>query len=430
MKIRKMSMMILLLVGVFTFVACSKNDIEEDTNSRNGQSQNQQGGQGNKKGKDGEDDEGKGKGKKNGEEEKPGNDEDNQGEGEGNGKGKGDEDKGKEGEGEGKQDKLKPEAPYMASRLVASWRKGVQEKDIYSALDVYKLMEQPSTISADVLKPLLEFHSSMPDGSRHYKFTDDEVKQVGIEVLPYIPANSAIELKLSYKGAPSTLPNTLLYSQATYYEYQIEINQDYVKSHAMRGINSHPTQFFKSLFTYDESKCSNPVVTQTMPRDQANTLTLFFTIEDPRYSNPTPIALQKDLKGFLPLEEVLNRVTFVNSHEMLVGVKEFIAQKKDPSRQEHLQLLNNRMVNKKWLSTSIFEYNGEELNYDDSRPGKGFALSGLTGDALDVYLDVENYALTSAVRKGNDLTITLSLQQVNGLEAQRSWEFTLKGVWK
>lgn len=317
--------------------------------------------------------------------------------------------------------KTKPSDSYMGTRGVAkNWK--VDANIFLEKIEIADLYDNPEKITTNILKDLVTFEASEPEGKNHYILTEEDFPHLGIQDLNYDGQN--ITFYTSYKGVKSSFKSSLPFNSTEYYQKKILVNKDYVSNHYMRGI--YENDLYGWVLSFDRQKYDVDLTKDGKYKDDHNN-TLRFTLEVTDKQTNKTTTITKEVEGFKTLKQLADDLSITSTGQLETLVKTKLTELKNRNllNNDLTKQLQNVFINQKWIqqTTITVKSNGDVLSWLDNEH--------LTGEQnnIDIYLDNPKFALTSASLNGNDLHMVIEFQHTNdGLVINKTYNIIAHNV--
>ncbi len=313
----------------------------------------------------------------------------------------------------------KPDDVHMAKRAVVTWKEEIDYLKEFNFDELYRV-KNTSLFTLEYLSKFITIYSTEVDGSNHYIFNNDDLKQVSISNIQYKASNSNegnITFELSYKGikgAKASLP----FNKQAYYTDFVGLNTDVIKKKYMYGVYENLDVFLRNMLAFDKTKIIPELVTKNK-NSGSNSIdvTLKLTSGD---GKETEIAtIHKTLMGFKPLSDLKTELVLANGFELGEYFGKKFRDSKDGDLLERMKFIDPRV----WIGKAQFSIkrNGNFISLDKEEVAlRGensivtlYTPSDHLGENKDIYLKEPHFTVIQAKKEGNYLHLVLQLVAVN-----------------
>lgn len=313
----------------------------------------------------------------------------------------------------------RPNDIHMAKRAVVTWKEGVDYLKEFNFDELYRVKNM-SLFTLEYLSKFITIYSTEVDGSNHYVFNDDDLRQVSISNIQYKPSNSNegnITFDLSYKGIKGAKAS-LLFNKQTYYSDYVTLNSNVIKQKYMYGVYENLDVFLRNMLAFDKTKIIPELVTKNK-NGASNSIDVTLKLISGDGKETEIATIHKTLTGFKSLNYLKNELVLAHGFEL----GEFFGKKfrdaKDGDLLERVKLIDSRV----WIGKAQFSIkrNGNfiSLNKEEvSLRGENSIVTLYTpsdhlGENKDIYLKEPHFTVIQAKKEGNYLHLVLQLVAVN-----------------
>lgn len=313
----------------------------------------------------------------------------------------------------------KPNDIHMATRAVVTWKEGVDYLKEFNFDELYRV-KNTSLFTLEYLSKFITIYSTEVDGSNHYVFNDDDLRQVSISNIQYKPSNSNegnITFNLSYKGikgAKASLP----FNKQTYYSDFVTLNSNVIKQKYMCGVYENLDMFLRNMLVFDKTKIIPELVTKNK-NGALNSIDVTLKLISADGKETEIATIHKTLTGFKPLNDLKNELVLANGFELGEYFGKKFRDAKDGDLLERVKLIDPRV----WIGKAQFciKRNGNfiSLNKEEvALRGENSIVTLYTpsdhlGENKDIYLKEPHFKVIQAKKEGNYLRLVLQLVAVN-----------------
>ena len=313
----------------------------------------------------------------------------------------------------------KPNDIHMAKRAVVTWKEGVDYLKEFNFDELYRV-KNTSLFTLEYLSKFITIYSTEVDGSSHYVFNDDDLKQVSISNIQYKPSNSNegnITFDLSYKGikgAKASLP----FNKQTYYSDFVTLNSNVIKQKYMHGVYENLDVFLRNMLVFDKTKIIPELVTKNK-NGTSNSIDVTLKLISADGKETEIATIHKTLIGFKSLNDLKNELVLANGFELGEYFGKKFRDAKDGDLLEKVKLIDPRA----WIGKAQFSIkrNGNFISLDKEEVvlrGENSIVTLYTpadhlGENKDIYLKEPRFTVIQAKKEGNYLRLVLQLVAVN-----------------
>lgn len=313
----------------------------------------------------------------------------------------------------------RPNDIYMATRAVVTWKEGVDYLKEFNFDELYRV-KNTSLFTLEYLSKFITIYSTEVDGSNHYVFNDDDLRQVSISNIQYKPSNSNegnITFDLSYKGikgAKASLP----FNKQTYYSDFVTLNSNVIKQKYMYGVYENLDVFLRNMLAFDKTKIIPELVTKNK-NGASNSIDVTLKLISADGKETEIATIHKTLMGFKPLSDLKTELVLAHGFELGEYFGKKFRDAKDGDLLERVKLIDPRV----WIGKAQFSIkrNGNfiSLNKEEvSLRGENSIVTLYTpsdhlGENKDIYLKEPHFTVIQAKKEGNYLRLVLQLVAVN-----------------
>lgn len=313
----------------------------------------------------------------------------------------------------------RPNDIHMAKRAVVTWKEGVDYLKEFNFDELYRV-KNTSLFTLEYLLKFITIYSTEVDGSNHYVFNDDDLKQVSISNIQYKPSNSNegnITFDLSYKeikGAKASLP----FNKHMYYSDFVTLNSNMIKQKYMHGVYENLDVFLRNMLVFDKTKIIPELVTKSK-NSGSNSIDVTLKLISGDGKETEIATIHKTITGFKPLSDLKNELVLAHGFELGEYFGKKFRDAKDGDLLERVKLIDPRV----WIGKAQFSIkrNGNfiSLNKEEvSLRGENSIVTLYTpsdhlGENKDIYLKEPHFTVIQAKKKGNYLRLVLQLVAVN-----------------
>lgn len=313
----------------------------------------------------------------------------------------------------------KPDDIHMATRAVVTWKEGVDYLKEFNFDELYRV-KNTSLFTLEYLSKFITIYSTEVDGSNHYVFNDDDLRQVSISNIQYNPSNSNegnITFELSYKGikgAKASLP----FNKQTYYSEFVTLNSNVIKQKYMHGVYENLDVFLRNMLVFDKTKIIPELVTKSK-NSGSNSIDVTLKLISGDGKETEIATIHKTLMGFKPLSDLKNELVLAHGFELGEYFGKKFRDAKDGDLLERVKLIDPRV----WIGKAQFSIkrNGNFISLDKEEVvlrGENSIVTLYTpadhlGENKDIYLREPRFTVIKAKKEGNYLRLVLQLVAVN-----------------
>ena len=313
----------------------------------------------------------------------------------------------------------KPNDIHMAKRAVVTWKEGVDYLKEFNFDELYRV-KNTSLFTLEYLSKFITIYSTEVDGSNHYVFNNDDLRQVSISNIQYKPSNSNegnITFDLSYKGikgAKASLP----FNKQTYYSDFVTLNSNVIKQKYMYGVYENLDVFLRNMLVFDKTKIIPELLTKSK-NSGSNSIDVILKLVSGDGKETEIATIHKTITGFKPLSDLKNELVLSHGFELGEYFGKKFRDAKDGDLLERVKLIDSRV----WIGKAQFSIkrNGNfiSLNKEEvSLRGENSIVTLYTpsdhlGENKDIYLKEPHFTVIQAKKEGNYLRLVLQLVAVN-----------------
>ena len=313
----------------------------------------------------------------------------------------------------------RPDDIHMAKRAVVTWKEGVDYLKEFNFDELYRV-KNTSLFTLEYLSKFITIYSTEVNGSNHYVFNDDDLKQISISNIQYKPSNSNegnITFDLSYKGikgAKASLP----FNKQTYYSDFVALNSNVIKQKYMHGVYENLDVFLRNMLVFDKTKIIPELVTKNK-NGASNSIDVTLKLISADGKETEIATIHKTLMGFKPLSDLKTELVLAHGFELGEYFGKKFRDAKDGDLLERVKLIDPRV----WIGKAQFSIkrNGYfiSLNKEEvSLRGKNSIVTLYTpsdhlGENKDIYLKEPHFTVIQAKKEGNYLHLVLQLVAIN-----------------
>ena len=304
------------------------------------------------------------------------------------------------------------------------------DKDTYlNNINIADLYNNNISNVLEGLKKSVEFVTFTSD-QKYYILKDEELKDLTITKLEY--DGQYITFYTRYKNIKSTTKRALEFNARDFYDKKITVNKSYVSTKYMRGIYESLPLSLGYLLNYDEQRYQIDFVENSQSKDDPrNRFSLKVKITDKNISSQSKrtIEIDKNIENFKTLKELADDLIIKgheNSERLKRKVNDII---KETNKTDLKNDLSGYFLNG-WhniISISLKSDPSKKL-FVDGKSTLYRKISGQQVGHVDIYLDRPKFELTSAVLEGNNLKITIKLQQANDVTIDKEYNFIIPNI--
>lgn len=302
------------------------------------------------------------------------------------------------------------------------------DKDTYlNNINIADLYNNNISNVLEGLKKSVEFVTFTSD-QKYYILKDEELKDLTITKLEY--DGQYITFYTRYKNIKSTTKRALEFNARDFYDKKITVNKSYVSTKYMRGIYESLPLNLGYLLNYDEQRYQIDFVENSQSKDDpSNSFSLKVEITDKNISNQSKrtFEIRKNIENFKTLKELADDLMIGHNFTFRNIAKTVI--EKNPNKTDLTDNLKNIFSNE-WhniISISLKSDPSKDL-FVDGKSTLYRKISGQQVGHVDIYLDQPRFILTSAVLEGNNLKITIKLQQANDITINKEYNFIIPNI--
>lgn len=313
----------------------------------------------------------------------------------------------------------KPDDIYMATRAVVTWKEGVDYLKEFNFDELYRV-KNTSLFTLEYLSKFITIYSTEVNGSNHYVFNDDDLRQVSISNIQYKPSNSNegnITFDLSYKGIKG-VKASLPFNKQTYYSDFVTLNNNVIKQKYMYGVYENLDIFLRNMLVFDKTKIIPELVTNNK-NGASNSIDVTLKLISADGKETEIATIHKTLMGFKPLSNLKTELVLAHGFELGEYFGKKFRDAKDGDLLERVKLIDSRL----WIGKAQFSIkrNGNfiSLNKEEvSLRGENSIVALYTpsdhlGENKDIYLKEPHFTVIQAKKEGNYLRLVLQLVAVN-----------------
>ena len=313
----------------------------------------------------------------------------------------------------------RPNDIHMAKRAVVTWKEGVDYLKEFNFDELYRV-KNTSLFTLEYLSKFITIYSTEVNGSNHYVFNDDDLRQVSISNIQYKPSNSNegnITFDLSYKGikgAKASLP----FNKQTYYSDFVVLNSNVIKQKYMCGVYENLDVFLRNMLVFDKTKIIPELVTKNK-NGASNSIDVTLKLISADGKETEIATIHKTLTGFKRLNDLKNELVLAHGFELGEYFGKKFRDAKDGDLLERVKLIDPRV----WIGKAQFSIkrNGNfiSLNKEEvALRGENSIVTLYTpsdhlGENKDIYLKEPHFTVIQAKKAGNYLRLVLQLVAVN-----------------
>lgn len=313
----------------------------------------------------------------------------------------------------------RPNDIHMAKRAVVTWKEGVDYLKEFNFDELYRV-KNTSLFTLEYLSKFITIYSTEVNGSNHYVFNDDDLRQVSISNIQYKLSNSNegnITFDLSYKGikgAKASLP----FNKQTYYSDFVTLNSNVIKQKYMYGVYENLDVFLRNMLVFDKTKIIPELVTKNK-NGASNSIDVTLKLISGDGKETEIATIHKTLTGFKPLSNLKTELVLAHGFELGEYFGKKFRDAKDGDLLERVKLIDPRV----WIGKAQFSIkrNGNfiSLNKEEvSLRGENSIVTLYTpsdhlGENKDIYLKEPHFTVIQAKKEDNYLHLVLQLVAVN-----------------
>ena len=313
----------------------------------------------------------------------------------------------------------RPNDIHMAKRAVVTWKEGVDYLKEFNFDELYRV-KNTSLFTLEYLSKFITIYSTEVNGSNHYVFNDDDLRQVSISNIQYKPSNSNegnITFDLSYKGikgAKASLP----FNKQTYYSDFVTLNSNVIKQKYMYGVYENLDVFLRNMLVFDKTKIIPELVTKNK-NGASNSIDVTLKLISGDGKETEIATIHKTLMGFKPLSDLKTELVLAHGFELGEYFGKKFRDAKDGDLLERMKFIDPRV----WIGIAQFSIkrNGNfiSLNKEEvALRGENSIVTLYTpsdhlGENKDIYLKEPHFTVIQAKKAGNYLRLVLQLVAVN-----------------
>lgn len=313
----------------------------------------------------------------------------------------------------------RPNDIHMAKRAVVTWKEGVDYLKEFNFDELYRV-KNTSLFTLEYLSKFITIYSTEVNGSNHYVFNNDDLKQVSISNIQYKAYNSNegnITFDLSYKGikgAKASLP----FNKNTYYSDFVTLNSNVMKQKYMYGVYENLDVFLRNMLTFDKTKIIPELVTKNK-NGVSNSIDVILKLISADGKETEIATIHKTLMGFKPLSDLKTELVLAHGFELGEYFGKKFRDAKDGDLLERVKLIDPRV----WIGKAQFSIkrndnfislNKEEVSLrDENSIVTLYTPADHLGENKDIYLKEPRFTVIQAKKEGNYLRLVLQLVAVN-----------------
>lgn len=317
--------------------------------------------------------------------------------------------------------KKRPQGGHMAARVIASWKKGIGEiESLPIAFDELYRLKDNHQFTAKYLSQWVDFHSSSPDGSDYYQFTNEDIAKTELSDVKYDNGKISFILTYdgfrgddSYKGRPY-----LNFDKNNYYRSRIK-QTDAPKSYYMQGVYQNLESFYGNFIQLEDDKV---FVAELVPNSKRydsskDIVACTLTLTTLNNSNAELARFEYEFKGFKPLTDLQKEWVLSTKEELNSYMSKRLVNAPDGNVLEQVR----KYAISYWMKLAKMEVrrNNNLLElYCDKATQNNIEVDAWIPVSRrvihsDILLIAPHFEVVSAQKKGKVLTVTVAMTYVN-----------------
>jgi len=325
----------------------------------------------------------------------------------------------------------KPADGAMAKRVVATWKSDMDYQKDFDFDTLYRL-GNTDKFTTEYLSRFINFTSSTPDGKYHYTFTPEDIAKTVVNDIKYTPSNrheGTLSFILTYNGIKGNTGSgangapSLLFDKDIYYQKQVSLNRDAVRSLYMRGVYENADVFYAGLLKYDRTRFVPRIVHKVRnDNDNSMLITIKLTANDGRETELEEFGVIID--GFKSLADLNKDLQLAGSTEVGKHLGKVFRNAPDGDKLSQMSTVPVQA----WIEKVQMgiRRDGKLIDLLPQKVSTGSGSSIVTvwkptsgdGSVLDLYFESPRFEVVEAQKQGNFLKMKLKLNAVNETSVQ------------